>query len=174
MQSTSVSRKTPAQPTWKGSPDVLRIVSAGSFKEGSGNSRNNELAHSDGQKLRATRWRSHCCNSQSAGVLMHRIGLERSDEQLAGQQEPRAVARIGDPAQRGRPPIGLRGGRSANWIRDYRRAAHCWDTARSLGLEARPPGDLWVRQLGNVSATHEPGNRGALARWKSRRASRQR
>lgn len=68
---------------------MLRIVTAASLKEGPGNSRNNELAHSGGQEPRATRWRGRCCDSRSAGVLMYRIGLGRSGEQLAWQQEPR-------------------------------------------------------------------------------------
>lgn len=74
---------------------MLRIVSAGSLKEGSLNSRSNELARAGGQKLRASRWLGHC-GSQSASVLIHCRGRGRSVEQLAEQQEPRGAARIGD------------------------------------------------------------------------------
>lgn len=90
-----------------GASSLLGIVSAGSLEEGPGNALSNELAHSDWQKLGATRWRGHC-DSQSASVLIYRIGWGRSGEQLAEQQEPRVAARIGDQALEGRPPFGQR------------------------------------------------------------------
>ena len=72
---------------------MLRFESKGSLKEGSDNSRSNELAHSGGQKLGATRWCGHC-GSQSGSALIYRSGVERSGEPLAQQQEPRVASPI--------------------------------------------------------------------------------
>jgi len=100
--------------------------------------------------------RGHLTQVEGRQVCVGVFGI--GSDQSGERQETWAATRIGDHTKQLRTPFEQLLGRAANRITDYRRAPHrWWDTARSLHLDPRLPGELRPQVRGNGQATYDRG-----------------